>query len=101
MEEKRNHLPTPELLQELNRLGKQIYENRVRALVEPEYDGQYVAIQVDTGDYAVGKSTAEATRALRELVSINGRGFLRKIGNEPEYDLAARIMAGQMMAVRS
>ena len=80
-------------------LGKQIYDERIRELVEPEFLNQYVAIAVDSGDYTVASSTGNATRTLAKAhPEAIGRIFLRKIGDEPDYALIARMMAGEMMA---
>lgn len=98
MEEKDSHLFTPEQLAEINQLGSEIYETRLRTLVEAEFDGQYVAIHVDTGDYETAKNRTYAARNLLKRHPIDGRIYVRKIGNEPDYVLAARIMAGEMMA---
>lgn len=40
---------------EITRRGKDLYENRIRSLVEtPENIGRIVSIDIDTGAYAVG-----------------------------------------------
>jgi hypothetical protein len=89
---------TPSLREELIRRGKAIYETRLKALVEPQYNNQYIAIHVDSEDYTVAKSTGAATRSLLKTHPADGRIYLRKIGDEPDYSLAARILAGEMMA---
>lgn len=33
--------------------GTRIYEERLRRLLEPQHNGEYVVIDVDTGDYEV------------------------------------------------
>ena len=88
----------PSLREELSRRGKAIYETRLKALVEPQCNNQYIAIHVDSGDYVVAKSTGAATRALLKTHPLDGRIYLRKIGDEPDYSLAVRILAGKMMA---
>jgi hypothetical protein len=79
---------------EVVQLGKALYD-RMRPELEATADGQYVAIHVDSGDFRVADSTAKATRALLEQHPIDGRIFIRKIGDEPEYGLAARLLAGE------
>ncbi|MEM4218121.1 MAG: hypothetical protein QXZ09_08865 [Candidatus Methanomethylicaceae archaeon] len=34
--------------------GEQIYRARLRALLEPDHIGEFVAIEVESGDYFVG-----------------------------------------------
>lgn len=91
-------IPTEEEMADLSMRGQDVYETK-KSLLEPEFNNQYVAIHVDTGDYAVAKSSAAATRALHQRHS-PGRAYTRKIGNEPEYGLAARLLVGEMMAGR-
>ena len=92
--EDRKH-PSEEFRQEVARLGQDLYESRIRGLVEADHIGRYIAIHVDTGDYVVARTTAEATRTLLKTHPRDGRIFLRRIGDEPEYELAARILAGE------
>ena len=42
------------------RLGKEIYENSVLALVEKGHHGEYVAIDVDTKQWAIAPTTRGA-----------------------------------------
>lgn len=46
--------PTRRPSEEMARLGKQIYERDIRPHVEADHPGEIVAIDVDSGDYAVG-----------------------------------------------
>jgi hypothetical protein len=88
------------LLEALNQQGKAIYESKLKSLVEPAFNGQFIAIHVDSEDYAVGKSTAKAARALLKTHPPDGRLYLRRIGSEPEYGLAARLLTGEQATGR-
>lgn len=47
--------------------GKHIYETRLKALLEPLHNGEYVAIEPDSGDYYLGHTMSEAyERAVAE-----------------------------------
>ena len=92
-------IPTEEEMSELSVVGQAVYETK-KTVFEPAFNNQYVAIHVDTGDYAIAKSSAAATRFLHQR-HLPGRAYTRKIGNEPEYGLAARLLAGEMMAGRA
>ncbi len=92
-------IPTEEELSELSALGQAVYDS-LQDFLEPEYDKQHIAIHVDTGDYVIAKSSAAATRLLNRR-HLPGRAYTRRIGNEPEYGLAARLLAGEMMAGRA
>lgn len=43
----------------------EIYERQLRARLEPTHAGQWVAIHVDTEDYALGRNSQEARFTLR------------------------------------
>ncbi len=83
----------------LSNQGLAIYDEKLKAILEPEFDKKYVAIHVDTEDYVVADSSGDAMRAIRKR---RPEGFLlmMRIGNEPEWGLAARILAGEMAAGR-
>ena len=83
-------------LDDVARRGEAIYDSMQSSLLETVGAGRYIAIHVDSGDYAEGRSTSEATRRLRERHPADGRIFLRQIGDEPAYSLAARLLAGEM-----
>jgi hypothetical protein len=51
---------------EIARLGKEIYERDIRPQVEADHFGEYVAIDVETGDWAVADTTRGAVERLRE-----------------------------------
>ena len=51
---------------EIARLGDEIYERDIRHLVEADHQGEVVAIDVDSGDYAVAGTALAAADALRE-----------------------------------
>ena len=51
--------------EETARLGKEIYERDIRPLVEPDHRGQVVAIDVDSGEYAIADTASVAAKRLR------------------------------------
>ena len=94
-----NPLITEEYLQELAELGQAIYD-RLQATLEPELDGQHIAIHVDTGDYTVAKFSTVAARELSRRHPVDGRIFSRLIGPGSDTDCVARhaaldVLAGQ------
>ena len=50
---------------EIARLGKEIYERDIRSKAEARHFGEYVAIDVETGDWAISQSEREALERLR------------------------------------
>lgn len=77
--------------------GLAFYNEKLRSRLEPEHNNEYVAIHVDSGDYALGASSGDAMRAMRQRQA-TGRLVILHIGAEPEWGLASRLFAGQMMA---
>ena len=51
--------------EEAVRLGKEIYERDILPQVEAEHFGEYVAIDVETGDWVVADTTRVAVDRLR------------------------------------
>lgn len=58
--------PTRRSTEETGRLGDEIYERDIRSLVEVTHHGEFVAIDVDSGDWAVANTALAASDALRE-----------------------------------
>ena len=50
---------------EIARLGDEIYERDVRAQVETDHHGEVVAIDVESGHWAIGDNVIAATDRLR------------------------------------
>lgn len=50
---------------EVARRGAALYEERLKPLLEPEYNGQAIAIDVESGDYAVDPRWTKARQELR------------------------------------
>jgi hypothetical protein len=73
-----NAMATPQA-QRLARKGERIYRTRLKRLLEPQHNGQYVAIEVESGDYFLGES---AVAALKEAEARypKGKFHLIKIG---------------------
>jgi len=89
-------LMTEQELEALAIRGQAIYDSRLKPILEPIYNNRFLAIHLDSEDYAVGQSTGEAMRTLRRRHP-EGQLYLQKIGPEPEYGLAARILSGEMI----
>ena len=53
------------LRKEAVRLGKEIYERDILPQVEADHFGEYVAIDVDSGDWAMADTTRVAVERLR------------------------------------
>ena len=51
--------------EEIARLGDEIYERNIRRKVEAEHDGEFLAIDVDSGNWAMAESELAASDSLR------------------------------------
>ena len=59
-------MPARRSAEETGRLGDEIYERDIRSQVEETHHGKIVAIDVDSGDYAIGDMVVTAAERLRE-----------------------------------
>ena len=46
--------------------GEAIYQEQIKPLVDPLHYGKFLVIDVETGDYEIGKRMREASKILRE-----------------------------------
>ncbi len=53
--------------EETARLGDEIYERDIRTQVEADHHGEYVAIDVDSGTWAISDDLRAASKRLRKL----------------------------------
>ena len=84
-------------LDEVERRATAIYEERLKAGLEREHLGAYVAVHPDSGEHAVGRTSADAMRAMRARQP-QGLLFIRVIGppTEGESKRAARLAAAEL-----
>ena len=72
--------PVRRSAEETARLGKEIYQRDIRPLVEADHHGKVIAIDVDTGDYAVADTASAAAKRLRAERPDAGV-WLTRVGN--------------------
>jgi hypothetical protein len=66
--------------EEFARRGDEIYERELRSLLEAEHQGEFVAIDIETGTYET--NTDELTVSDRLLARVpNAQIWLRRIGS--------------------
>jgi hypothetical protein len=64
---------------EVGRLGDEIYDRHIRALVETKYDGKFLVLDVLSGDYEIDDDDLEANRR-SEAKHPDGVRYLIRIG---------------------
>ena len=77
---------------ETARLGDEIYERDIRPQLEAEHDGEYVAIDVDSGSWAVSDDLLTAAKRLRAQCPEAFDVWLLRIG----YRATASIGGGSL-----
>src|SRR5437868_3478341 len=87
-------------LDTVGKLGDTLYE-KLRGHLEEERSGEYIAIHVDSGEYEIGRTSNLAVRALLARRPADGRIHVQRIGDQPDYALAARILTGELSAGRA
>lgn len=77
--------------------GLAIYQDKLRTTLEPERNGQAVAIHVDSENFAVARTHTAARRALLAHHAPDGRIVTLTIGppTPTDFDMAYRMLAGQ------
>ena len=53
-------------VEEFVRRAEEIYATRLRPILEPEHVDEFVAIEPESGDYFLGNTLNEASRAARQ-----------------------------------
>ncbi len=90
-------LPTEDEMEQLSAKGRAIYDQTLKAILEPQYDGQEVAIHLDSGDYEVAKNSPRARRALRARRP-EGLIMTTNIGPPKIDGLTLRMLGSQLLS---
>ena len=81
-------------VEETARLGQAIYERHVRKQVEPAYNGAIVAIDIDSGDWAVADSVLGAGERLRRQRPEATDVWSVRVGHRAVYSFAGSATRG-------
>src|ERR1051326_7589382 len=79
-------------LAEVKRRGEARYDE-LRLRVESERVDDYIAIDVESGDFEIAERRAAAWKAIHTRYP-DSQAYIRRIGEEPEPLLAARAFGG-------
>jgi len=77
--------------------ARTLYESKLKAELEPEFNNKFIAIEPDTEAYAIADSSGNAMRAMYKTHPAKPV-LLMKIGPEPETELAIRILGAEALA---
>ena len=64
--------------------GQRLYDERLKALLEPEHEGEFVAIDPDSESYFLGPTGLAALRAGRKELP-DKLFYLLRVGHEAAY----------------
>ncbi len=90
-------IPSEEETARLCAIGRAIYDNKLKAMLEPEYNGKIVAIHLDTGDYEVAGNSPTASRAIRARHPL-GLLMVTDVGPAKMDGLTLRMMGSQFLS---
>ena len=77
-------------LEELGRIGERIYHEKIRPIVLPRHKGEFLVLDIDSGDYEVDKNDLEAEDRLRARRP-KGTFFAILIGYRAAESLGGRL----------
>jgi hypothetical protein len=75
--------------EEFARRGNELYESKIRALVDPLHQGRLVAIDIETGAYEVDDLIATAAERLFER-NPNAQPWIIRIGHPAVFRIGGR-----------
>jgi hypothetical protein len=75
-----------QLRDEITERGQQIYESRLKAILEPGHNGDFVAVEPETGRYFICDKDAEALIKAHEVMP-ESHFYLRRIGYDFTHSL--------------
>ncbi len=84
--------PTRHPSEETARLGDEIYERNIRPLVEADHHGEVVAIDVDSGSWAIGDDVITATDRLQTQRPDAIDVWLLRVGHRALHHFGGRPM---------
>jgi len=71
---------------EVEQQGAFVYQTVVKPQIEPKRNGEFVALDVDSGDYSVDPDELLALRRLRQLRP-KARVYFARVGATAVYDM--------------
>ena len=66
--------------------GERIYEEQIKHLVEPQENGKFIVIDIESGDYEIDEEHTAASRRMRERRPQSVR-YAGRIGEDATYHI--------------
>jgi hypothetical protein len=85
-----NHPQYPR--EEILRRGRELYERKIRPQVEPEHEGEFLAVNIETGAWMLGEDGLTASKRLlaRESEAVV---CLLRVGYATAYKIGGHVAA--------
>ena len=83
-------MTTSRSLDEIAEIAERIYRERIRPIVMPQHKGEFLALDIDSGEYEVDKDDLAASDRLRAKRP-NGTYFGFKVGYQEAESLGGRM----------
>ena len=80
--------------EDLGRIGEDIYRRDIRSLVMPQHKGEFLVLDIESGDYEVGEDDLQTEKRLRARQP-SGVLYGLRIGYTSAYTLAGRMVEDQ------
>jgi hypothetical protein len=77
--------------EEFERRGKDLYARHIAPLATPEQDGQFVAIDIESGSYEISPDDHEAIRRLLERTG-DPQIWMARVGRRTAYRIGRRLL---------
>ena len=75
-----------EAADDLAESGQRLYDERLKAILEPEHEGEFVAIEPESERYFLGQTGLDALRAGRKELP-DKLFYLLRVGSDAAYHL--------------
>jgi len=75
--------------QEIARRGQELYDREVRANVEPDHNGEFLVIDVETGEYELAATAVEGMDRIQERRP-DAPLYIVRVGSQTAYKLGWR-----------
>ncbi len=77
--------------EEIGRIGEDIYHRDIRPQVMPQHKGEFLVLDIETGDYEMGTDDLQIVKRLRARRP-DGVLYGLRIGYTSAYSLAGRLV---------
>ena len=78
-------------IEEIARISHQIYNERIRAKVMPQHKGEFLALDIDSGDYEIDRDDIVAEDRLRARHP-GATAFILRVGYQTADSLGGRLI---------